>query len=330
MDHIYSQIARRFPVKGLPPILKLNARLIHREFNQGRLCRRFFNAVLRLAANFRGHLKWLHLMDHPCIIELKSLHPGLVYKYLHSDYLSRGFSTDVRLQILMNHYECLKNRISETFLPKIFDDGYLLWQESIKGSVLGIVISYPKQHDQEGELCLSFVINGEPIYEVVFVIMEGAALEIENEHVCLVTTIQGEAGQMTMIRKATQICHDSSPIYLLLAAVQAVAISLDVRIIAGMRRQKPVYGEDRRFARIFFFDYEKFWQSLVGSRTTNTFYTAPIPLSEKSISLIKSNRRSRALQRREIRNRIYKETQVSFTYQCLRHSSDQESARRSP
>jgi uncharacterized protein VirK/YbjX len=214
----------------------------------------------------------------------------------------------------------MKSRIDETFLSRIFDQGYILWQESIKESVLSIAISYPKEHEQEGELRLTFMIDGEAIYETVFILTEGAALGIQQQRVCLITTVQGEPGKIDLIKKATKLCHDSSPLYLLLAAVQAVALSLNVRVIAGMRSRQSQRGADPHspHARKVFFDYEQFWHSLAGDCGASSFYTAPIPFPEKPLSLIRPNLRKRAMHRREIRKRVYQSTLATFTSRCLK------------
>ena len=152
---------------------------------------------------------------------------------------------------------------------------------------------------------LEFRADAKLLFALSFSIATGKAFQIDREQALLVSSVQGIAGNISLIRHVTKICHDSSPAYLLLAAAQAIALALGIDMIVGLGKDEHVSSKrDGVPVAGFVFDYDGFWQSFAGNATHGAFYPVALPIPEKPLDAISPKHRSRAVQRREIRKQI--------------------------
>lgn len=274
-----------------------------------------FRAMLILS-NLPGHIELLRVLAAPSIAGLVGRHPRLGYRYL-IPYLAHNLSRKTRLTILTNHYRKLKDCFNENVLVQVYEDSPVLWQECLDGHALRITLSFPQEHDYEGDLRLDFKSDDVTLYAMTFTITPGHALQVDSDQALLISAIQGASGKVDLLRQVTKICHGTSPLYLLLAAVEAVALSLGIGMLAGVGREQQI-ARRREENAIRFFDYDGFWADLSAEKASGDFYRTPVPFPEKPIELLKSNRRSRALRRRELRNRISEQVQACFMHRFLK------------
>ena len=273
---------------------------------------RKLRALFQLATNLPEHLVLQRVLAHPSVVILAESQPNLRFKYLHSNYLARSLSTRCRLKILSSHYRFLQTHLSPEFLMQAYRAGHTLWRDQDEGNTMDIVLTFPKGHDYEGDLRLDFRVGTTPVYTLTFSIIAGALLgmtdgKMAGEQVLLVSGVQGIPGQIAPIRQATKMCHDTSPAYLLLAAAQALALSLDINMIVGLGKKEQVSSREDDFPVAgFVFDYDGFWQSFaLGSLPGREgFYRVPLPIPEKPLETMHAKRRGRAMRRREMRKRI--------------------------
>lgn len=294
-------------------------KLIHQVLKKRGLLsvRACFRAMLILP-NLPGHIELLRVLAAPPIADLVRRHPRLGYRYL-IPYLAHNLSRKSRLTILTNHYRKLKDRLNENALVQIYEDSPVLWKECLGDQTLRITLSFPQEHDYEGDLRLDFKSGDVTLYAMTFTIAPGQALHVDSDQVLLISAIQGASGKVDLLRQITKICHGTSPLYLLLAAVEAVALSLGIGMLVGVGREQQI-ARRRGENAIRFFDYDGFWSDVSAEKTSGDFYRTPVPFPEKPIELLKSNRRSRALRRRELRNRISEQVQVRFTQRLLKRA----------
>lgn len=273
-----------------------------------------------------SHIKLMRTLTNPYVSGLTNRRPKLAYKYLYRPYLVQCFSRKDRLLQLQHHYAFLSERVTREFFAKIFDANYTLWEERHEDTVCSITLAFPVEweHDYEGDLLLTFLCNDRPIYTLTFTIAAGRLLDIDSEQVILVTAIQGKAGTTDLIRLATKHYHDLSPPMLLVAAAEGVALSMDIRALAGIGLDQQVqyqtWGNDR-----FRFDYDEFWRGMIEERTNGIFYLQPIPAPQKAIEEIRSKHRKKTLLRRQIKAGIRSTVQLNFQKECLRSSSREQS-----
>ncbi len=263
-------------------------------------------------ASILGHLSrhrdLFEVITHPHIIGLTRCHPRLGYRYL-APYLARGFDRNTRLDIMANHYRYLSNYVGPNILACIYDESPVIWQECIDGQLFCITLSFPKENDYEGDLCLSFQTGSVSLYSIVLTIAPGRSINLQSDQVLLISAIQGAVGKIDSIRHATKICHGSAPVYLLLTAAEALALSLDIDTIVGMSASQQIARINNTGCHRFF-DYDGFWMEFTGAMTIRDFYPTPVPFPEKPLAAFKSNRRSRTLRRRCLKNQIFHQTQT--------------------
>jgi uncharacterized protein VirK/YbjX len=267
-----------------------------------------FLRALSIIRYARGHLKLLRVISLPHARGLAYRHHRLPYRYLNP-YLARGFCKSTRLEALTNHYEYLQGRVSDSFLMRVYEKGETLWEECIEGRSYSIELTFPEEHDWEGDLRLNFKNGPVLLYTLTFSIAPGRYVQAADEQVLLVSAIQGGSHVIHLIKEATKNCNDSSPALLLLAAAQGIALSLDIPAIAGVGTGQQVSREGQTG---FVFDYDRFWESVTGDELRKDFYVVPVPFPQKPLELVRANRRSRAIRRRELRGRVTEQVRAYF------------------
>jgi len=67
----------------------------------------------------------------------------------------------------------------------------------------------------------------------------------------------------------------------------------------------PALNRDGDAARgRYAFNYDNFWQPIAGEKSGSNLYHIPLPFIDKPIEAVQSKHRSRALRRRESRNKM--------------------------
>jgi uncharacterized protein VirK/YbjX len=122
-----------------------------------------------ILGNLRGHLRLrlLHVISLPHARALARRHHRLAYRYLNP-YLARGFRQNTSLNALTNHYEYLQSRVNDAFLMRVYDEGPAVWRECLEGHSLSIQLSFPKEHDCEGDLRMDFRSDSVLLYTMTF------------------------------------------------------------------------------------------------------------------------------------------------------------------
>lgn len=277
-----------------------------------RACLRFVSVL----GNLSGHRALLDVITHPHIVELMRRHPRLGYRYL-APYMARSFDKNARLDVMTNHYRYLSDHVGPEVLARIYEESPVIWEERIDNQLFGITLSFPEENDYEGDLRLSFQMDSVSLYSIVLTIAPGRALNMPNEQVLLISAVQGAAGKIDLIRQVTKTCHGSAPVYLLLAAAEAIALSLAIDTIAGMSSGQQIARANKTGAHGFF-DYDGFWMDFIGTTAIEDFYATSVPFPEKPLIDLKSNRRSRALRRRSLKNQISRQAQAWLTKNFLK------------
>ena len=281
-----------------------------------KLALRTFYRAMKIPLNISGHMKLLGVLTSPCVAGLTSRHPPLVYKYLGT-YLARGFRRKTRLAIQLNHYRYLSERISEHFLVHLADHGVRLWEDSIDGLEFSTTLAIPLTNDNEGDLSLFFEINAEKIYQISFTIAPGQPLQVGHAQVLLVGRVQGVGGKYDLIRQAGKSCHGILPGRLLLYAAEAIAEALDIHAVIGLGNEEQIIKEWSADAGVVF-DYDQFWHSFNGEKTSGNLFVLPIPFPEKPIKEIKSSRRAQALRKRIFRKQVLDQVRSRFKEESVK------------
>lgn len=266
-----------------------------------------------------SHLRMMRLLKTPPVSALVERRPKLGYKYLYRPYLVQSLSKKTRLRILDHHYRFLAARVTDDFFARIYDGDVELWRADGDGAVMAITLAFPVywEHDYEGDLLVNFNCEGKCIYSLTFTIVPGDAIGIPAPNLVLVSAVQGRAGMSDQIQHVKDACDGLSPPMLLLSAVEGIALSLGITVLAGIgldqQVQKQTWGDDR-----FGFDYDRFWKEAIGERADGTYYIKALPEAYRPIEEIKAKHRKRTAQRRRIKLSVQESCQSGFDAACLK------------
>ncbi|KAF1041987.1 MAG: hypothetical protein GAK35_02966 [Herbaspirillum frisingense] len=221
------------------------------------------------------------------------------YRYLRNSYLRGAFTIKESVQVATAHHLALADRMRPDFLKRASGDGFFLWQHQAEdGRLYRIHLRYPYSYNFDGDLTFCMNCDGADIYIVTVTIAPGKLVGLPARNAILVSSIQGINGKIEHIRAATESCNNVSPPNMLLAAIEAFALKLEIHDMVGIgrRRGRHVRGPE--------FDYSGFWQPLSGHEDEREFYHIPLPFTDKPLESIQAKHRSRARKRRELRNVI--------------------------
>lgn len=237
------------------------------------------------------------------------------YVYL-SRYLSYALSTEMRLDILINHYKYFKKNFPYHILRSIFKDGLVCWSET-RGSdnfEIRLVDAYP--YETEGSLSFVFNVNGTPLYTVSFTFSPGNHFGLVEDQVLYVTRIQGAKESLDIISGATKTFSDNTPPVLLISAIEGMALSLGIRTIVGISLHNQI-GYALVGQSGFQKNYDEFWKTYESVKISNSDYLLSLPIAYKGLSLIKSKHRSRVLAKRKVREGISRKVYSFFMNNVL-------------
>lgn len=272
--------------------------------------------ALPILWNLREHRKYARVLCQPHVLPLKAAYPRLAYKYLGRS-LSMRFTTRTRLKILREHYEYLGPRVRPDFLKSLFDSCPAVWHEEREGHCFDIKLSFPHPHDQEGDFALSFERDSVPLYQTSFSICSGDSVGARSPSVIFIARMQGGGERYGLIRAATQACMDVSPADMLMSALEGLSAALGIRMLVGVDAKSQVSKSDENKPQAFF-DYDGFWRSYGGERTSNGVYAMRLPFPEKPIELIKAKHRGRTARKRVFKSEIAEQVHQHFAQNFLK------------
>jgi uncharacterized protein VirK/YbjX len=243
--------------------------------------------------------------------------PLVVAKYL-GRYLGTDLSESERASILIDHYTFLKDRVEQGFFRKIVDGRLELWKHGISNGHVRICVAFPIVTHNEGDLSLIFQSDHVDIYTLSFTIGPGGVAGLAADHAIYIARIQGTAGELQLIRKATKDCLDISPAALLLAATEGVATALKLGHIVGIGADMQISPSAVSRPERLVHGYDEFWVASGGLRLDRNMYHLAVPLPEKPIKTVKRNHRSRALHKRAFRKLVKEQVCREFSAVALR------------
>jgi uncharacterized protein VirK/YbjX len=270
--------------------------------------------ALPVLLNLRAQLGYVRLIREPHALPLSTRYPRLAYKWLGKS-LSLGFSASTRLRIGLSHYQFLRDHTPQYLLGRLFDQPKPLWEEVVDVHHFRIVLSFPQPDDQEGDLALSFEMDGLSVCMTSFVFCQGSLLGLDAGTVIFVARMQGGAGRFEQVRVATQTCMDIVPADLLMAALGGLAQAFGVHRLVGVQTVHQV-SRVLEVGAPPFFDYDGFWSSYGSTRSADGLHLMTLPYPEKPIDQIRSKHRGRTRRKREFKGRLA-ETVLQNCHRCI-------------
>lgn len=269
--------------------------------------------LLLLSLKFYNHLTVTRSLSLTQNKPLLKHHPKVAFKYLHK-YLARSFNIHTRSAILASHYDFLNNRTTIGFMDSICQGVVPLWEEKKEENLYGIGLTYP--NNEEGELLLIFTENGSPIFTLAFTIAPGRLLNVPDDQVVFIGRLQGVVDKREAIRYASKSFHDLTPSALLMCAIRGIAVSLNITGIVGVSLQNQVTLRGVPFHATAASSYDEFWVAAGGEKLNEQIYYLPVAQTERAISSIKNNHRSRVKRKRQIKNSLIEQVSLAFNKKC--------------
>lgn len=221
----------------------------------------------------------------------------------------------------MNHYNYLTKYVNGDFLTHIFEEKIILWREFSGENLFSITLNFPHasyDDDCEGDLSLVFSANGLSLYVMSFTIIPGQVIKIANDQAIFISRVQGLSSHLALLRQATKSFHYISPADLLLVAVQAIALPLNIKAIVGVSTEAQISSRADG-TEFFSFDYDEFWRSADAERMNGNMFLLPVPLPEKPIRMIKQTRRSKVLRKRKFKRQLAEQVSGTFSRNFLQN-----------
>ncbi len=268
----------------------------------------YYSRGLKIFFYLTGHIKLSKI--------LKPFHtsgfisPKIFYIYLFK-YLSNRLSTKDKLDILTNHYAFFKKNFPYHILKSIFSGGLKCWSEVKGKDVFEMRLQTTTPYENEGSLSMLFNMNGVTLYRIAFTFSSGESFGVLDNQIIYITRIQGMKGGLDEISKSSKYFSDITPPVLLVSAIEGLALSLGIKTVIGISLENQLsylVSDEYSFQK----NYNEFWKTYESVKIYSGDYLLPLPLQHKGIALIKSKHRSRALNKRKVRQDVSRKVYSFF------------------
>jgi uncharacterized protein VirK/YbjX len=293
----------RQPKRGLPTVRKTMLHSFLRKFT------RPFRVALLLPW-------WLQLV---CVLASPEIRVILRHNWRKplipvSSYLSPALRRKERIATMIHHYSFVRRNLDKDFLTRIHHKPMALWQENTNGVSHQIVLSVsPPEYgqDREGDLSLLFMADSIKIFTLSFSICPGSVFNVDADHVICIGRLQGGRDMMDLIRASTKRCQDTAQHTLLLAAVQGICSSLNIKdMVCRSSKGQHSSGKDGRCHSDSV--YDEFWMAMGATKISDYLFHMPSPIPKKPLELLDQHRRKRAVKRRKYRDAATDQARATF------------------
>lgn len=223
-------------------------------------------------------------------------------KYL-GIYLAEFFTTEVRRQIIMFHFDFLARKMACPRAARLWSDGAVLWSscDEAGGHHYSIVLEPSALSPMEGESQLRFLMDGRMLCTMTFSILDGASIRLPCREALFIGGVQGGLGCRQEIRIAAKANGEIVPSAMLLLAAKALGEALEIGHVAGISSdQHAAMGYARQKIVL---SYDALWLDAGATRTDEGFFIV-VPGSEGWSAQITGKHRSRTRRKRALKERI--------------------------
>ena len=281
----------------------INALRRHRGWGKIKLEKIFIIFPLAIIRHWRVQLDIIKVLSTQTIYTINRHQPKLHFKYIDDAYLSKNLTTSKRASALFYNYKYLSSVLCDTFLYDIANGWASIYENDVGEDNYSIVMGISKPFFNEGEISLELLSNSDRVFVFSFTIVPGSIIESDKETAIFLTRVQGVRGAFELIKRATKDMRDTSPPYILFAALSGIATALGISCICGVNSANQVCdaGSDTSS-----FDslYDSLFSSLGAVRGSNGMFYFDIPLHEKPLGLVKRYHRSRTNKKRQLRRLV--------------------------
>ncbi len=269
--------------------------------------------AIRVLLTLNTCLAIVKIFRLPNFIILKKHRRWIVFKYAGHYYLGRSFDYRCRGAIMINHYGFLNNHLPKDFVEKITTSKLVIWEMRQGDKLYTVTTTFFSNHDSEGDIGLTFNIDGCEISKVSFTIIKGHMVGIDSDNVIMIARVQGTDGKFDLIRQATKELNEVTPHVILVIAIQAIASVLNIESIAGITSKEHIDSDHIQFG------YDELWMSMGGDKINEQVFRVPTKPDNKPMAMVKANHRCRTKRKRQFKLDIYDQVIVAFKQKFLNH-----------
>ena len=244
--------------------------------------------------------------------------PRFAFKYVTLEYLAHGMSTSERAASFLWHYNRLYAALPNPLLRQIMIDTIPIFEISEDHHRFSITMGMSRPIHNEGEMSLDLQVNGEIVFTLAFTIVPGWVVKSKASEVLLISRIQGVRGRYEEISLATKTLWDVAPSPLLLAAMQGFGKALGIEEFASVSSTTHRYSTDinDECAPHVESAYDGFFEALGVPKTPYGYFSSPIPVEDKPLTLIKRGHKIRTKQKRAFKEEVQNAIASYFKQQC--------------
>jgi len=249
------------------------------------------------------------LMRTPACRGLQQLNPRLPLKYLTNNYLFHGvgFTVAKRVDCFLHHFGLLQRVFTADFLSRLIRKDIVLLEMQEENHIFRVTLGMAAAGDQEGEMSLRLLVDGERVFIYSFTVVPGKVLGYAQPDVILLGRIQGEEGRFSAIDLATKAMHHVDPRALLISALQGFAEALQIRLLAGVSAEMQIcYSKE--FEAHFKNAYEGFYREIRAVRDAQGFFMTALPIEKKQLDQVLSKRRAQTRRQRDFEQKLTEQT----------------------
>ena len=228
--------------------------------------------------SFERKMQQLQLTD------LLSSQAYLLYMFRMHAFMSKSYdAADVIQQMTLDHFEVVSQQLSAGQLDAIYQQGLLIYEDTLDGYVITLTIEYDERMRFEGLMTLKLWVNDIELYYLHFVLSPQGAF---------VGGIQGAKGQLELNKVFTKVAYGLRPQNFVYFAFTQMCVAWQQPKIWGIMNAYHVYQNESKSQNKVVFDFESFWQELGGQAFSDEWMLLPSEYIQKPLEEIVNKKRS--------------------------------------
>ncbi|MGA8172973.1 MAG: DUF535 family protein [Methylocystis sp.] len=288
----------------------------HRDWSLAAFVKLFTVFPSIVLFNLRSQRHIFKLMKRPALSGIAKIQPQFPFKHISEPYLAHGLTPSNRINSLVHNYNFLDENISELFLRDMVNGLIPVYDTVVNDSHYSVVIGLSGPPFKEGEMSLELHLDGFRIFVMSFSFVNSSIIDAgSRSNSILISRMQGGRGCFNLIKAATKDLQDTSPPHILFAALNGVAVALNIDFIFGTSAAKHVCGAKHN-AELFQSAYDDFFKSVGATEAVNGFFRFDVPVGNKQIELIKRAHRSRTKKKRRFKSTISEHARLIIQRNC--------------
>lgn len=279
-------------------------------FNYWRTQRRTLGFVTWVASIFRSsrvllvpaQTRRLVVLDSFRHYAARSVKPEIFHHMCRRDYLIAGQSITERSACVLAHYGYEDAHFNADYKRAVYlaPEGLILWSKTVGETAFAVRLALEVNAPSEGDLRLTFLVNGQNLHRISFSWVDGAIAGAGNAGPTLfIGRNQGRARDGSNLHELFEAAFpQNSASFFCVYALQGVALAAGLSSVLGVKSTSHVVYDDAA-ATHFGNAYDAFWSGLGGVEQPRGAFRMAVPFYAKPLSEVSPKHRKRSASRRD-------------------------------